>query len=115
MTSILTTLKKNALGIILILIAAVMLSVGQLLWKFSTGTIVWLLLLGLAIYGIGAVFMILAYKNGRFSTIHPMMSTSYILAFIFGWLFLGEQIGGWMIAGLIMILAGNILIGGADD
>jgi drug/metabolite transporter (DMT)-like permease len=108
------SIEKNFNAIILILISAILLSIGQLIWKFSAGHDILLLLTGFVIYGIGAVFMIAAYRHGTFSTIHPMMSTSYILAFLFGWLFLDEKISLIMVAGLILILVGNIFIGVGD-
>lgn len=105
---------KNAYGIIFILLSAVMLSIGQLVWKISSGQSLILLLAGFCIYGIGAIFMIIAYKYGSFSTIHPMMSTSYVLALLFGWLLLNESITLGMITGLTLILIGNICIGVGD-
>lgn len=108
------SVEKNLYGILLILISAVLLSIGQLIWKLSGGHSILLLVTGFVLYGIGAVFMITAYRHGTFSTIHPMMSTSYILAFLLGWLFLNEKISLVMVAGLILILIGNIFIGVGD-
>lgn len=114
MSRIITSLKKNYKGILFILVSSLMLSLGQLVWKFSGVDNLPLLIAGFGLYGVGALFMILAYRNGSFSTIHPMMSTSYVLAFILGWLFLNESISVMMVAGLALVLAGNVLIGGGD-
>jgi drug/metabolite transporter (DMT)-like permease len=114
MSRIITSLRKNYKGISYILVSAMMLSLGQLIWKISAGDSLPLLIVGFGLYGIGALFMILAYRNGSFSTIHPMMSTSYVLAFFLGWLFLQESISEMMVAGLALVLAGNLLIGGGD-
>jgi drug/metabolite transporter (DMT)-like permease len=115
MVSYIRSLKKNYIGIVLILISAMTLAGGQLTWKISGGVNPFLLISGFALYGIGALFMIISYRFGSLSVLHPMMSASYVFAFIFGGLFLQETITNLMILGLILIIIGNILIGGGDD
>jgi drug/metabolite transporter (DMT)-like permease len=115
MTSYIKSLKKNWIGIILILISALALAGGQFIWKLSGGTSLLLLISGFAFYGFGALFMIISYRFGSLSVLHPMMSASYVFAFIFGGFFLQETITDFMILGLILIIIGNILIGGGDD
>lgn len=115
MASYITSLKKNWSGIVLILISATTLAGGQFLWKISGGLNLFLLISGFVLYGLGAVFMIISYRFGSLSVLHPMMSASYVFAFIFGGFFLKETITDFMILGLILIIFGNILIGGGDD
>jgi drug/metabolite transporter (DMT)-like permease len=109
------SLKKNWIGIVLILISAITLAGGQLIWKISGGFNLFLIFSGFVLYGLGAVFMIISYRFGSLSVLHPMMSVSYVFAFIFGGFFLHETITNFMILGLIIIIIGNILIGGGDD
>jgi len=59
--------------------------------------------------------MILSYKHGSLSVLHPMMSMSYVFAFIIGYFILNETIQIGKIIGLILIILGCFLIGGGDD
>ena len=115
MTKFINSLKRNYVGIIFMILSASSLAVGQLLWKISAGTDGILLMGGFIIYGLGAVLMIIAYKHGSLSVLHPMMSISYILAFLLGFRFLGEELTAGKLLGLIIIILGCILIGGGDD
>ena len=60
----LESIKKNKVGIIIMLLAAVFACVGQL---FTHGIIV--ALAGFALYGIGAVLMLFAYRFGSVSVL----------------------------------------------
>jgi drug/metabolite transporter (DMT)-like permease len=115
MRAIFKSIKKNYIGIIIILFSSFTLAVGQLFWKISAGENPSFLALGFVLYGIGAILMVIAYKHGSLSVLHPMMSASYIFAFILGSLFLNETIGLGKTVGLIFIILGCFLIGGGDD
>lgn len=115
MTNFTNSMKRNYLGIIFMTLSASSLAIGQLLWKISAGIDGILLFGGFIIYGLGAVLMIIAYKHGSLSVLHPMMSISYVLAFLLGFRFLDEKLSAVKLIGLIMIIIGCILIGGGDD
>jgi drug/metabolite transporter (DMT)-like permease len=115
MEAIFRSIKKNYVGIIFILVSSFTLAAGQLFWKISAGENLYFLALGFALYGSGAILMIIAYKHGSLSVLHPMMSASYIFAFIIGYLFLNENIGLGKTVGLVFIILGCFLIGGGDD
>lgn len=115
MEAILCSINKNSVGIILILFASFTLAAGQFFWKMSSGENSYLLALGFVLYGSGAVLMILAYKHGSLSVLHPMMSMSYVFAYLIGYFFLSESIGLGKMIGLILIILGCFLIGGGDD
>lgn len=115
MGAIFKSIKKNYIGIILILISSFTLAAGQLFWKISAGENLYFLALGFVLYGSGAILMIVAYKHGSLSVLHPMMSVSYVFAFIMGFSFLNENISLGKIVGLILIILGCFLIGGSDD
>ncbi len=108
------SIRTNFVGILFILMSAFTLSIGQFFWKLSAGYHPGLLILGFILYAIGAVFMVMAYRHGSLSVVHPMMSLGYVLAFFVGWLFLKENVNLAMISGLTLILIGNMLIGGGD-
>lgn len=107
--------KKNYKGICLILIASMFTAIGQMLWKLSNGTNIAYLLLGFFCYGLGAVLMIIAFRYGSLSVIHPMLSFSYIFALILGNFVLGEVITKKSYMAIFIIMLGVTLIGGGDD
>ena len=109
------SIRKNKIGIMLIVMSSVLVSIGQLFWKLSQGTKISLVVIGFGLYGIGAILMILAFRHGSFSVIHPMISTSYIFALILGSIYLNEPINKYKILSITIIFLGIILIGGGDD
>lgn len=110
-----TSFKKNYKGIALILIASFFTALGQMLWKLSKGSNLTYLFLGFICYGLGAVLMIIAFRFGSLSVIHPMLSFGYIFALILGNFVLGETISNKAYMGIFIIMLGVTLIGGGDD
>lgn len=98
------------------IIASLFTSIGQLSWKvFQNEEIILFLLLGFILYNIGAILMIIAFKFGKYSAVHPMLCTSYVFALIFGYIFLKENIDVLQIIGILIITVGVILIGRTDE
>ena len=128
----LESLKRNGKGIILMLISALSLSVGQLLWKLAdvsdlvapllAGDIsfagIWKVFLavlpGFVIYAVGALIMTIALGYGELSVLQPVNSMSYVFALILSAIFLTERISWLTIIGIFVIIAGVIMIGGSD-
>jgi len=108
------SLKKNIKGIMLIIIAAMLTSVGQLFWKISHGNELKLVIIGFVCYGLGAVLMILAFRFGSLSVLHPFMSVGYIFAIILGQTQLHENISLTKYVAVLIIMLGVTLIGGGD-
>lgn len=108
-------LKENRKGIELILVSALMACVGQLFWKLSMEYGMLILLLGFFCYGIGAVFMLVAYRYGELSVLQPMLSMNYVLSVILGVLVLHEAITFNKAIGIFIITLGVILIGGGSS
>ncbi len=85
MNKILISLKKNSKGILIMVAASFFTAFGQLMWKLSQlDNNLYLLALGFLLYGLGAITMIIAFRFGSYSVIHPIMCTSYIFAIFFG-------------------------------
>ena len=106
--------KRNlAIGISIMCMAAVCTSLGQLLWKLSSKSENTLLLFiaGYALYGIGAILMIIAFKFGDLSILHPMLSVGFILAIVWGRIILEEPITLQKLAGITTIIVGIIFLG----
>ncbi|OTN86558.1 hypothetical protein A5819_003408 [Enterococcus sp. 7E2_DIV0204] len=107
--------QKLSLGILLILIAAALSSLGQLAWKFGadgTGSYAILLyLIGFIAAGAGMFFMMAAFRYGEVSILQPMMSLGFALSIVLGALFLDESITWYKLIGTGFIIAGSILLG----
>lgn len=106
--------KKNYKGIVLILFSSVLVSLGQLFWKLSGATEPGRICAGFVFYGIGAVCMVVAFRFGSFSVLHPMLSISYVLSLFLGNFVLHEYISWFKIVGISFIIAGVFLIGVGD-
>lgn len=103
-------------GVTLIVVSALCTSFGQLLWKIG-GQDILLIVLGFALYGLGALCLIIALKYGQLSVIHPLMCLGYVFALINGYVFLQERITGCQLAGVGLIMVGVISLvrGGRDE
>lgn len=108
-------LKENSKGIALILISAVLACVGQLFWKLSVTQGLVILLIGFFCYGIGALFMIVAYRYGELSVLQPMLSMNYVLSAILGFVVLHEPLTFTKLVGILVISVGVIFIGGNSE
>ncbi len=122
------SLKRNWKGMVLMLISALTLAIGSFLWKMADlsdiATAVtsiqglWgifiKILPGFIVYVIGAAVMTIALGYGELSVLQPMNCMSYVFALIISSLFLTEPITPLSIAGIVVIIAGVITIGGAS-
>lgn len=113
-TSTLSSIRKNLKGILLVAVAALLTSVGQMFWKISAGTNYKWLILGFICYGIGAILMIIAFRFGSLSVLHPMLSLGYIFAIFLGNYVLKEHITTGQYFGVFIIIIGVVLLGGGD-
>ena len=107
--------RKNRTGILLMICSSFCACAGQLLWKMSSSGNLWMLIPGFALYGLGALIMLYAYKFGSLSVLQPILSLNYVLSLILAATILGETIGALRIIGVFVIIGGVVLIGGGDD
>lgn len=107
--------RKLVRGIARMLTSALLTCVGQLLWKLSAGGSLWLLLGGFALYGAGALTMILALRCGELSVLHPMLGAGYVLSLLLGSVFLRETLSATKLAGVLVITAGLVLLAGSGE
>lgn len=108
MNKIFEIYKANLKGIVLMIIAGFFTAFGQLLWKIS-GNIN--LFFGFCCYGLGAILMIISFKYGKCSILHPIMSVSYIFALVFGKIFLNESINFIQLIGILLVCVGVGFLG----
>jgi len=104
-------LIKNPIGILLMLLCAACLCLGQLIWKLMPGYNLIYIFGGFAIYGIGALSMILAYRYGELSVLQPINCMSYVFSTILAVFILHEKVPPVTIAGIVLIISGVIVIG----
>lgn len=105
--------------ILLVLVTSFLAAVGQILFKAGAAIVTanpwtWLLngklIMGLALHGIGFVFLVLALKHGNLSILYPVLATSYIWVALLSVRFLGEPFTAAQWAGVALILVGIALI-----
>ncbi len=107
--------KRNKRGILLMVVSSICACVGQLLWKLSADKGIACMACGFLFYGIGALIMIVAYKFGKLSVLQPMLSLNYVLSIILATLVLHENITILKCIGVLIIVAGVVMIAGGDD
>ena len=115
MDKFMLSLKKNKIGITIIIFSAICTAFGQYCWKVWEAKGMLTLLIGFVLYGIGAVSMIIAFKFGSLSVLHPMMSIGYVCALFLGYFMLGEAITLTKVLGILLILLGVAFIGMGDE
>jgi len=99
-------------GVILIILSAVCVAVGQYLWKLSQSqNMLYLALIGFVFYAVGALLMIVAFRFGEVSILHPMLSVSFVLGLFIGNYSLQESIKPTMIIGVAIIFLGMVFLG----
>lgn len=69
------------------------------------------LIAGFALYGLGALLLIVALKYGELSTLYPFIALGFIWVSIASIIFLSESMSFLKWGGVIFILAGVSLIG----
>lgn len=111
----LNSIAKNRKGIILMVLSSIFVCFGQLMWKLSVEQGIYLIIFGFILYGVGALFMLVAYRFGSLSVLQPILSLNYVLAIIIGSTILHETITRSRIIGIVIIIIGIIFIAGGDD
>ncbi len=66
---------------------------------------------GLALYGMGAVLMIVALKHGELSVLYPLISLSYVWVAILAIVFFNEHMNPLKLAGIVVIMLGVGVLG----
>ena len=69
------------------------------------------LLGGMAVYGVGAVLMVLALRHGELSVLYPLISLSYVWVAVLSVVVFGEIMNVYKIAGICAIMAGVAVLG----
>ena len=116
--------KRWALG--LVVVCTLFTSFAQIFYKLGADRLSfdlislitnWQIIIGLILYGIGAVLLITALKGGDVSVLYPIIATSYIWVSLLSMYFFGEIINLYKWVGIGFIFFGVILVakGGKKD
>lgn len=106
---------NRRIGFILIIVAASLSSLGQLIWKLgvdsSDSTRWFYYLLGFLAAAGGMFVMTLAFGYGQVSILQLMMSLGFALSIFLGAFFLNEPITIIKLIGIGCIIAGSVVLG----
>ncbi len=112
--------KKWAIG--LMVLVTLLTSSAQILYKFGSAKLPviftnYYLVLGLALYGIGAVLMIIAFKAGEVTVLYPIVATSYIWVALLSSYFFSDSMNYLKIIGIALIFFGvtSVSMGSKKD
>jgi len=103
----------------LVFFCAFLGAIGQLLFKLGSTSVSFNLLSwitnikvigGMLLYGVSAIFFIIALKHGNLSVLYPLIATSYIWVTIFSVKFLGEPFSFMKWIGIVLIITGVSII-----
>jgi len=106
-------------AIALMVLCTVFTSSAQILYKIGSNKLNynfisiitnWHIILGLILYGIGAVLVIIALKGGEVSVLYPIITSSYIWVTLGSNYFFNETLNTFKVTGIIFIMAGIFLI-----
>ncbi|MEG6570989.1 EamA family transporter [[Clostridium] cellulosi] len=112
---LISSINKNKTGMLIMVFSALASAFGQYFWKLAGTNNLLLLLVGFALYGIGALCMITAFRFGSFSVLHPMQTLGYVFALFIGLFFLNEALTPQKAIGVLFILFGVAMIGVGDE
>jgi drug/metabolite transporter (DMT)-like permease len=93
-------------------IAQIFYKIGANILKFDILSIITNLplIIGIILYGTGAILFVIALKSGEVSVLYPVIATSYIWVSFLSKYLLNESLNIYKILGIIAIFAGVSLI-----
>lgn len=115
-----TKMKTTKKSILLILLSSLCAGSAQIFWKNASFTLGFNLsallnvyfIVGVLLYGLATIFMVLSFRGGELSVLHPFLATSYVwVTLISPFLVAGEIITPMGMIGVLAIFTGVILVG----
>jgi len=113
-------MKTKWWAIVLVLVCTLFTSSAQVLYKIGVKDLsfdlfalmhnYWIIG-GLALYGIGAVLLIVGLKGGDLSVLYPIIATGYVWVALYSMYFFGEEMNLFKWLGVFVIIAGIALVG----
>jgi uncharacterized membrane protein len=113
-------MRTKAWAILLMVLTTALTSTAQIFYKFGAGLLEfnilslisnYYLISGLALYSVGSVMMITAFKGGELSVLYPIIATSYIWVAFLSMVFFQENLNFYRWMGIFIIFFGVVFIG----
>ena len=73
------------------------------------------LLAGYALYGINTLMLMIALRDGELSKLYPIIALTFVWVNILSIIFFHERINPWKVSGIIAIMVGVSVLGGAGS
>jgi len=112
-------MKTKLWAVILMVLCTLFTSSAQLLYKAGAGKLEfnllsiisnWNIILGIVLYGLGAVLLVVALKGGKVTVLYPIVASSYIWVALGSGYFFKEVVNLFRWIGIIFIIFGIIII-----
>lgn len=105
----------------LVLVCTLLIACAQVLYKFGVDDLDlkkplsvltnYFILGGLALYGLGALLLVVALKWGELSVLYPIIATGYVWVSLLSMHFFKETMNSWKWLGVASIVLGVSMIG----
>ncbi len=66
---------------------------------------------GYALYGVSAVLMVMALRDGQLSMLYPVIALTYVWVTVLSFFIFHESLGAYKLAGIALIVGGVALLG----
>lgn len=108
-------MKTTKKAIFLIILSSICAGIGQLMWKSASSSLTSsifsflniYLIGGIFLYGLATVIMVLSFREGELSVLHPFLATSYVwVTLISPFIISSETLSTFKILGVILIFFG---------
>jgi len=106
----------------LLILSTVLIAVAESFWKYGSDEITGIfsflnmyVLIGFILYGISFFVLVHVLKSGELSSVYPVMSLSFVWAFLISLYFFNETFTISKIAGMTMIIGGVWIINGRSN
>jgi multidrug transporter EmrE-like cation transporter len=112
-------MKTRLRSIVLMIICTIFTSTAQILYKIGANKLTfdfisiitnWPLIIGLALYGVGAGLVIIALRGGEVTVLYPIITSSYIWVTLASGYIFNETINPIRWVGVSLIIAGILFI-----
>ena len=113
-------MNPKSQAILLVILCSLFTSPAQIFYKIGSAKLSWNffsmitnyhIIIGLFLYGVGALLLVAALSKGELSVLYPIVATSYIWVAILSAIFLNENFDIYKLLGILTIVTGVTLVG----
>lgn len=112
-------MKTRLRSIVLMIVCTIFTSTAQILYKIGANKLTfdfisiitnWPLILGITLYGLGAILVVIALRGGEVTVLYPIITTSYVWVTLASGYFFGEIVNKFRWTGITLIIIGIIMM-----